>query len=145
MLLNFSDRTRTGVFNMVWPLPKSNDKISLVFLPKDNFYYIMRPTQSVSEALYYASDTVWDLEKFSNSETMTLSSQPLGLVIFFISTSGTCNFFISASGTCNFFRNVELCFRHTPCRKHNVMRPTQIQTLRKKLRPQNPDLQKKTS
>ena len=26
MLLNFSDRTRTGVFNMEWPLPRTEVK-----------------------------------------------------------------------------------------------------------------------
>ena len=29
MLLNFSDRTRTGVFNMVWPLARMSRKFSL--------------------------------------------------------------------------------------------------------------------
>ena len=29
MLLNFSDRTRTGVFNMVWPLTRNRAKYSL--------------------------------------------------------------------------------------------------------------------
>ena len=28
MLLNFSDRTRTGVFNMVWPLPREAVKLA---------------------------------------------------------------------------------------------------------------------
>ena len=99
---------------MVWPLPKSNDKISLVFLPKDNFYYIMRPTQSVSEALYYASDTVWDLEKFSNSETMTLSSQPLGLVIFSYQPLGLVIFFEMSSYASDTLRvgSITLCARH---------------------------------
>ena len=55
---------------------------------------------------------------------MTLSSQPLGLVIF---------------------SNVVLCVRHNLYLKHKIMRPTQIQTLRKNLGPQNPDLRKKTS
>ena len=30
MLLNFSDRTRTGVFNMVWPLPREAVKLALL-------------------------------------------------------------------------------------------------------------------
>ena len=29
MLLDFGDRTRTGIFNMVWPLPKDKVKIGL--------------------------------------------------------------------------------------------------------------------
>ena len=33
MLLNFSDRTRTGVFNMVWPYTKNDAKIPLPILP----------------------------------------------------------------------------------------------------------------
>ena len=30
MLLNFSDRTRTGVFNMVWPLPREAVKLAIL-------------------------------------------------------------------------------------------------------------------
>ena len=29
MLLNFSDRTRTGAFNMIWPLAKEGDNFEL--------------------------------------------------------------------------------------------------------------------
>ena len=29
MLLDFGDRTRTGIFNVVWPLPKEEAKIGL--------------------------------------------------------------------------------------------------------------------
>ena len=31
MLLNFSDRTRTGVFNMIWPLARIQENFSILF------------------------------------------------------------------------------------------------------------------
>ena len=31
MLLNFSDRTRTGVFNMIWPLARTQENVIILF------------------------------------------------------------------------------------------------------------------
>ena len=31
MLLNFSDRTRTGVFNMIWPLARVQENVNILF------------------------------------------------------------------------------------------------------------------
>ena len=31
MLLNFSDRTRTGVFNMIWPLARAQENVNILF------------------------------------------------------------------------------------------------------------------
>ena len=34
MLLNFSDRTRTGVFNMIWPLARAQENLKIGFQQK---------------------------------------------------------------------------------------------------------------
>ena len=38
MLLNFSDRTRTGVFNMIWPLAKEEENVDFLF---QQFTYLL--------------------------------------------------------------------------------------------------------
>ena len=58
MLLNFSDRTRTGVFNMVWPLTKSNANIITRYFFKmtisfnKNFVVLVNTQQSNLEETY---------------------------------------------------------------------------------------------
>ena len=49
MLLNFSDRTRTGVFNMIWPLARIQENFNTLFQQQTYIHtYIPTYTRSIS-------------------------------------------------------------------------------------------------
>ena len=92
MLLNFSDRTRTGVFNMIWPLARVQENVDNLFqqhtyLPT---YMIMRYLNSVYKPLLLCFEHFFLCKKYVHSAKIRLrfaiwafSSQRIQIYVLF--------------------------------------------------------------
>ena len=92
MLLNFSDRTRTGVFNMIWPLARVQENVDFLFqqhtyLPT---YMIMRYLNSVYKPLLLCFEHFFLCKKYVHSAKIRLrfaiwafSSQRIQIYVLF--------------------------------------------------------------
>ena len=77
MLLNFSDRTRTGVFNMIWPLARVQENLKIGFQQKTyllTYVYEILHTGRVETLSAWtwiiSTITHWFLEHFQQSQTL---------------------------------------------------------------------------
>ena len=58
MLLNFSDRTRTGVFNMIWPLARVQEIVNILF---QQHTYLLTDMRYLNSVYKFAHRLGWNV------------------------------------------------------------------------------------
>ena len=71
-LLNFSDRTRTGVFNVIWPLVKDAGKICVFPSLMIKYYTVLKPLMVAAKIAVFhifckKDESKWNDEKEKNN------------------------------------------------------------------------------